>query len=163
MKSWPIVAALLLVPGIALAQQATRIIPLDQQDAIINYTLENFWGKGVDRNNKPIEPDSEADRKTLPIPRAEAYKVVDFAAYSAVAEWCGLDWKERFLLYMKLRRDRKEESDKQLAFAGVLHGAAQQYVLKAEEGKTCPAKTRDNIKEVFAKETTQLKQLTGNK
>jgi hypothetical protein len=94
------------------------------KDALIASALEQFWGRARDSNGAAIQPTSELDRRTVPIPKDIAYRAIDAGEISGLAAWCRLDWESHYLSITAAARQRGM-SDKQVAFISVLHGMKQ--------------------------------------
>ncbi|MEA2838378.1 MAG: hypothetical protein QOD89_2928 [Bradyrhizobium sp.] len=48
-----------------------------------------------------------------------------FAIKSALAQWCGLDWKRSFLPMIAFGKNQKKMSDRQLQLMTLIHGDFQ--------------------------------------
>jgi hypothetical protein len=105
-----------------------------EKDALISWVLERFWGHARDSKGAVIQPASDLDRHTVPVPTAVAYRAIDAGEVSGLAEWCGLDWKSHYLSLTSAAR-RRGMSDTQVAFISVLHGLTQESTRAA---KTSP-------------------------
>ena len=61
----------------------------------------------------------------LPVSKAEAKRVTERGTLSGYGERCGLDWQRlNFLPMMRYWRSQGKD-ERQIAFIGVLHGAAR--------------------------------------
>jgi hypothetical protein len=119
-----------LVFMLGLAQVQADMPPLAEKDAVIAWTLEQFWGNAHDSSGLPIQPSSDLDRRTVPVPSTAAYRALEAGEISGLAEWCGLKWERHFLALTAAARKRGM-SDKQVAFLSVLHGVAQNSAIRS--------------------------------
>ena len=89
-------------------------------------------------------PETEAERAVPLVPIAEGRKIILTGFNSGIAEWCGLDWEAHYLGFMQAERARKQWSDKQIAYIGMLHGNAMQTYIDAmaERGRACSGAER---------------------
>jgi hypothetical protein len=113
-----------------------------QREAIVLRMLGRFWGNAVDVHGRRIEPDSDEDRKTVPVSRAAAMRALDAGNISGLAEWCGLQWEPHYFALTRSARSMKM-ADKQIAFLSVLHGAAQGALVHARAGRSCNSSERE--------------------
>lgn len=97
---------------------------LSDRDALISWVLERFWGNARDSTGAAIQPSSEIDRRTVPIPRDIAYRAIEAGEISGLGAWCGIEWETHYLSLTAAARQRKM-SDKEVAFISLLHGMAQ--------------------------------------
>lgn len=82
-------------------------------------------------NGTSLAPETAAEKKREIIPFALGREVVRVGQVSAMAEWCGLAWREKnFEPMMRQLGDSGRLDARQLVFAGGLHGLAM-----AEFGK----------------------------
>lgn len=146
MKLLPILCAILFATA-ASAQQigAKNVYPPEYKDGLIKTTLEYYWGRAKDKDGNFIQPKDENDRKTVPLSREAAYRVIDNALVAGAAQHCKIDYKPYYRSYMKLERKLHGWSDKESAFIGVLFGAAQGSVANALQAKPCDAEKKKQV------------------
>ena len=118
------------------------------RETIVKRAFSNFWGHAVLSNGKPVQPDSEEERKTLPVSNAVANQVLDVGEVSGLAEWCGLDWRSHYLSLTAAAR-RAGFREKQVAFIGVLHGMTQGVVAEAMKARPCTEAKRTEVQEMM--------------
>lgn len=89
----------------------------------------------------------ENDRDAATLPDADAFRVVRQGVISVHAEWCGLDWQGRsYQPFMRSEQKRKNWSEKQMVYIGLLHSATMQAMEDAlHQGGVCTSEVRDNI------------------
>ena len=128
-------------------------VSVEIEDQLIDAVLSRFWGRAVDSKGRPIMPENELEKATLPIPRNIAYGVLNVGFDTGLGEWCGVPWEERFHLFMKRMRTQFH-TEKEIAFVGVLHGTGQGFMQKqknsANEPQECDAEMRQNMQTLFA-------------
>jgi len=72
-----------------------------------------------------------ASAQDLPVSKAESKLVTERGTLSGYGERCGLDWRRLNFLPMMSYWRSQGKNERQMAFIGVLHGAAQGYAAKA--------------------------------
>lgn len=127
-----------------------HIVPDKQIDEFIQLALTGFWGKAVDENDHPIQPKDELDRKTVPIPIADARRVAHAGVPAGFAAWADLDWESYYKAFMKKERSSGRWSGKQIAFIGILFGVAQGSIEKSLEDTPRDKMARDRAAEILA-------------
>lgn len=118
------------------------------RENIVKSAFSNFWGHAVLSDGKVVQPESDEERKTLPISNAVANQVLDVGAVSGLAEWCGLDWRSHYLSMTAAAR-KAGFKEKQVAFIGVLHGRAQGTVAEALKTRPCTEAKRTEVQEIM--------------
>lgn len=118
-----------------------------EKDALITWVLERFWGHAIDSKGAVIQPSSDLDRRTVPIPFSVAYRAIEAGEISGLAQWCGLDWKTHYFSLTAAARQRGM-SDKQVAFISVLHGVVQGGTL-ASKASPCAEGDRSHVTETL--------------
>ena len=113
------------------------------KDALIESVLQQFWGHARDSKGAVIQPSSDLDRRTVPIPKSIAYRAIDAGGISGLAEWCGLDWESHYLSITAAARKRRM-SDKQVAFISFLHGTMQGKMLASRDSR-CSESDRQQV------------------
>ncbi|PVZ68404.1 hypothetical protein [Pelagibaculum spongiae] len=128
----------LLLCLIALAQPVLAEPTVNPMyDNLIKMTLNNFWGRAVIPDGdleKLVQPDSEQERKQLPIKAANAYAVLDAGKLSAMANWCRLNWQQHYD-FVNLAAKNNYMNEKQIAFINVLHDVSMQITEDSLEGE----------------------------
>lgn len=137
----------ILLASTASAQQigSTDIYPPQYKDGLIKATLEYYWGRAKDKDGKIIQPRDDKDRKTVPLSREVAYRVIDNALVAGAAAHCKLNPKPYYSSYMKLERKLHGWDDKESAFLGMLFGAAQGSVQKALSKQPCDQEKKNQV------------------
>lgn len=134
-----------LIPGISFGQPISEM----QRESMIALAHENFWGKAQLANGVVVQPASEAERRTLPIPKAMAHHIAYAGALSGLGKWCGLDWQAHHLAVTGAAR-KNGLSEMQLAFVGFLHGVAFGSTSSAMRGEICDEVIKTNIQTTLA-------------
>ncbi len=122
-------ACLLLLLGQSQAEE--NVLSLSDRDALISWALEHYWGRARDSTGAVIQPSSDLDRRTAPIPPHIANRALEAGEVSGLGAWCGLDWESHYHSLTAAARQRKMP-DKQIAFISVLHGLAQGITLRSK-------------------------------
>ena len=108
--------------------------------------------KGRTLDGTPLAPITPEERRNGVIPFESVRLIVHLAADTALAQFCGLDWRNiSFRPIMLRERTRGKWSDRQLAYIGLLHGVVQGQshgVLQAEE--TCTGEMKSAVATFFA-------------
>ena len=137
------------------------VIPDTQRDKLVVRVLINFWGHAKLANGQVVHPLSEIDRKTIPISRMAANRVIDAGEISALGQRCRLDWRAHYYSIMSAAR-KKGMSETQVAFISFLHGAAQGKVSSAmsmsmsrSASKSCSEEQRTRV-EGMLKQSKEL-------
>ena len=137
-----------LLLALASVPSWAGVLPDSAREQLLKDTLSQFWGRAKLSNGSLVQPDSEQERNTLPISIAAANQVFDVGETSGYAEWCGLDWQSHFLTMTAAAR-KSGFKEKQVAFIGVIHGAAQGIVAEALKSKTCDTQERSRVMEMM--------------
>jgi len=116
---------------------------LSDKDALISWILERFWGNAIDSTGAAIQPSSDLDRRTVPIPREIAYRAIEAGEISGLGAWCHLDWDSHYRSLTAAARARKM-SDKEVAFISFLHGISQGLALKSKSAP-CSESDREQV------------------
>lgn len=106
--------------------------------------LQGFWGRAKTADGHFIQPASEAERQTMPVNQHVAHFAFDVGELSGLAQWCGLDQQRSFKALMRQARQNKQ-TEKQLAFIALVHGAAQGMVFSVM-AKSGPCRPPENSK-----------------
>jgi hypothetical protein len=151
-RAWPsrailralVAVVIVLAPALASA----GMLPEPTRRELIAIALANFWGHARTADGKPIEPASEAERRTVPISDAIANQVIDVGEISALAEWCGADWQAHYLSLTAAARAARL-TEKQVAFIGVLHGLIMGGLGSTLRARPCEAAEREQVLELM--------------
>jgi hypothetical protein len=94
-----------------------------------------------------LGPESAADREQSLIAFEDGRRVVDLAAASAAAAWCGVEWQEsNFGRLMRIERESNLRSDKAMAYIGLLHGVAMDmFARDLSDAGACPARRKADV------------------
>ncbi|MDX2112876.1 MAG: hypothetical protein SFW63_03990 [Alphaproteobacteria bacterium] len=144
----------LLMPTPAMAAD---LFSQQEKNHMMTLTLESFWGKAVDSEGKPVQPKDERERTTMPITREQANYIIDKGGESGLAQWCGVAWQGRYQLILEQQR-RHMKSDVQVAYAGVLHGLAQNMLADAMKDERCDDATKKQISDLIAEDVRRITQ-----
>ena len=140
------VLCLLLLLGLTRAQAEMPL--LADKEALISWALERFWGNARDSTGTPIQPSSDLDRTTVPVPTGVAYRAIEAGEISGLAAWCGLDWEPHYFALTAAAR-KQQMSDKQVAFVSMLHGLALGATLRSKDSP-CSASERKETEKRLA-------------
>jgi len=155
-KMKKIICAALLTFMCASNVYAAELFTKIEKKKMIQLTLESFWGKAIDSQGNPVQPKDEKERTTIPISELQANHMINKGGESGLAQWCGVDWQERYQLII-LQLKKHITSDTQVAYAGVLHGLAQQMIYDAMKKETCDAETRAQTASIIAEDVKNIK------
>lgn len=108
--------------------------------------------KGRMFDGTPPPPVTPAERRDGVIPFEAARLIVNLAADTALAEFCGLDWKQlSFRPIMRRERARGTWTDRQLAYIGLMHGFVQGQSHKLlQHHETCTGEMKESVAAFFA-------------
>jgi len=148
-----------IAPGAAFAAD---LFSQEEKNHMMSFTLESFWGKAVDSQGKPVQPKDERERTIMPITREQANYIIDKGGESGLAQWCGVAWQGRYQLIIEQQR-RYMKSDVQVAYAGVLHGLAQNMLADAMKDDTCDEATRTQISQLISRDVEHLTKALSQK
>lgn len=154
-----IIAALFLFSQNAIA--ADLFTPVEQKK-MMKLTLENFWGKAIDSQGKPVMPKDDKERETMPISEEQAKYIINKGGESGLADWCAVAWEERFQLILQQLR-KHFSNDIQLAYAGVLHGVAQQMIISGMKDESCSKETKEQMASLIKEDVKNLKESLKDK
>ena len=148
-------AAWLLAPwGGAMAAQPPRFvtdIPEDVVREVMDLARENL-SKAHLPDGSPV-PEETPEMKRQPIiPLAEAKRVVEVGMLSAVAAWCGVEWRHaNFAPFMAAERASGGRTDKALTYIGLMHGVtvAIMQPLFAKRGE-CSTEQKQGVENFIA-------------
>lgn len=147
MRIFTLIFTLLSAPAL---QADTLQISTANMDKIINVATYNFWGRYEDKQGNILEPKSERERRTLPIPRRTARSLITYSLYAGIAEKCKQD-PQKILRHMKQIARSTYGSDKQVAFVDFLNHVAQGNVYAALEGRSCTPRLEKQLKRFVRK------------
>jgi len=97
-------------------------------------------------NSKPCSPTTPQELKQPPIATEDGRAAMAFAIRSALAAWCGLDWKRDFLPMIAFGKQQKKMNDRQLQLMTFIHGDFQgrQLITYTKSGQ-CPAGVKNQL------------------
>jgi hypothetical protein len=133
-----VTAASILVP--ASQSRETRFLPMLGDDVVLHMmAIANTAQLRVN-----IAWD---DRDGVPITIEDGRRVVDLAAASAAASWCGIDWKDaNFKPLMVAERKVPARSQDALAFIAQLHDVAKDmFERDLRATSDCPAARKEEV------------------
>jgi hypothetical protein len=97
-------------------------------------------------SNKSCTPASASEFTNPPITTVDGRAAMVFAIKSALAQWCGLDWKRSFLPMIVFGKNKMKMSDRQLQIMTLIHGDFQARQLATyTKGGQCPAMLRSQL------------------
>lgn len=128
-------------PGLAIARD--EMPSLSDRDVLINWVLQRFWGTARDSSGALIQPDSDLDRRTVPISTGIAYRAIEAGEISGLAAWCDLKWDPHYRSLTAAARQR-HMPDKSIAFISMLHGVAQGLTLQSAKS-SCSKEDREAV------------------
>jgi hypothetical protein len=130
------------------------LLPDPQREELLPLVLKQFWGKAKLSNGQYVQPASEAERTTLPVPKAVANRAIDIGEISGLAAWCKLDWNPNYFAMTKSARSNGF-TDTQVAFVSVLHGASQGLMAKImSKSGECSSEQQLKIKQLLNQSKT---------
>lgn len=101
------------------------------------------------RDGSFVPPETAEEKKMPIIPVADGKRIVNRGATSAIAAWCGIDYKPYYLEFMQEERRQYQWSDKQIAYIGLLHGLSVSGYSHALQERTCsPAQREHTLKQL---------------
>lgn len=138
---------ILLISLIVLSQPAfAGIVPEATRDVLLREALQGFWGRAKTSDGQLIQPASNAERQTMPVNKSVANFAFDVGEQSGLAEWCGIDWTRNFAALTRQAR-KNNQTEKQVAFISVAHGAAQGLVASSmAKSGPCSTRERDRVR-----------------
>jgi len=97
-------------------------------------------------SNRPCAPATPEEFTEPPISTEDSRAALTFGMISALAQWCGLDWKRNFLPMIAYGKNQKKMSDRQLQLMTLIHGDFQrrQFAFYTGSG-SCPADLRNQL------------------
>ena len=97
-------------------------------------------------SKKPCPPATPEEFTRPPITIIDGRAAMVFAIKSALAQWCGLDWKRSFLPMIAFGKHHQKMSDRQLQLMTLIHGDFQgrQFAFYSKSGQ-CPPSLRDQL------------------
>ena len=107
--------------------------------------LDNIQ-RGRCEGSQPCAPATAAEKANPPLTNEEAQKIILQATLSAIAERCGLDWRQRsFLPMMAYWRTTEKKTERQMTLVGLLHGIMVSKVRQALADKPCTEQERRDL------------------
>jgi hypothetical protein len=97
-------------------------------------------------SDRPCAPATPEEFSQPPISTEDARAALTFGLISALAQWCGLDWKRNFLPMIAYGKNQKRMSDRQLQLMTLIHGDFQRrhFAFYTKSG-SCPADFRNEL------------------
>ena len=93
-----------------------------------------------------VPAETEAEKKELIIPIADARRIINYGMAIGVADWCKVDWKPYYLQFMQNERKNYHWADKQIAYIGILHGVSHELFRQTAQKKgVCSEKQAKHI------------------
>lgn len=138
-----VTAASILVP--ASQSRETRFLPMLGDDVVLHMlAIANAAQLSVNV--------SWRDRGEVPITIEDGRRIVDLAAASAAASWCGIDWKDaNYKPLMVAERKMPSRSQDALAFIAKLHDVAKDmFERDLRATSECSAKRREEVSRFLA-------------
>ncbi len=143
-----VIAVALGISSLALADP----LPDELIEDLNRDVSEVFWDKAVLSGGRPVERPPGLDPEISIIPRGDSRRFIEGAMPVGVAMWCGVEWRPYFLRIMQSERARSRWSEIQIAYIGMLFGAAQQRFadMLAHGADACPAQRKAAVEAVMA-------------
>ncbi len=97
-------------------------------------------------SNKPCARATPDEFSNPPISLEDGRAAMVFAIKSALAQWCGLDWKRSFLPMIAFGKNQKKMTDRQLQLMTLIHGDFQgrQFATYTKSGQ-CPSALQSQL------------------
>ena len=96
--------------------------------------------------SKPCASTSASEFTAPPITIVDSRAAMVFAIKSALAQWCGLDWKRSFLPMIAFGKYKMKMNDRQLQLMTLIHGDFQaRQLMTYTKGGQCPATLRSQL------------------
>ncbi|MBX9827880.1 MAG: hypothetical protein K2Y27_23125 [Xanthobacteraceae bacterium] len=101
---------------------------------------------GTCEADKPCAPATASEIANPPIAVVDGRAAMVFAIKSALAQWCGIDWKRSLLPMIAFGKRQMKMNDRQLQLMTLIHGDFQgrQFVFYSKSGQ-CPSALRDQL------------------
>jgi len=102
--------------------------------------------KATCESNRPCAAAKAEEFTQTPITLVDGRAAMVFAIKSALAQWCGLDWRRSFLPMIAFGKLHEKMNDRQLQLMTLIHGDFQtrQFILYTKSGQ-CPAQLREQL------------------
>jgi hypothetical protein len=133
-------------------QKAIRTYPDKDVEAMLKLALQNI-DKARCEDDKPCAPPTQEELAHPPLSVVEARRIMIQGSTSALAEFCGLDFKRSFVPMMTYYRRQQKMNERSLAIVAMVHGISQGRLasaLKREEAK-CSDEMRAKFDETLPK------------
>ena len=147
MRLWTLACAcglsLLAAPFSVLAQPSP---PDEVVHKLVKLALENM-PRALCADLKPCPPATPEEFKSPPVSMEHARAIIASGTRTALADWCGLDWRRRsYLPMMHHYRRTLRFNERQMSLVGLLHGIHQGMTEGALKTKgTCDEATRAKL------------------
>lgn len=125
-------------------------------EATIQYVNPLFL-KAILSDGSHPGPITQIEKRKGVIPITAAHLIANLAFDTALADWCGLDWKElSYLQIMRRERAREIWKDRQFTYIAVLHGAFQIFFKKMlQEFPSCTERLKRQVENFLSKKQWQ--------
>jgi hypothetical protein len=117
----------------------------------IQRALKNIQ-RGMCEGNKPCPAATAQELAQPPISVAEGRAAMVFGLQSALAQWCGLDFKRGFLPMLAVAKRKANMNDRQMMLMSLIHGDFMTRQLKSyQDSGKCPAQLRAQLDTLLPK------------
>ncbi len=128
-----------------LVERFGKSIPDSAVRPFIEEALKNIHSARCEADNFCAAA-TEKEFENPPINLQDGRAALAHGVASALAQWCGLDWKRSFLPMMAFGRHKMKMGDRSLALMTLMHGSFQARQLKFYQSKgVCPDKLRADL------------------
>ncbi|HEX6979149.1 MAG TPA: hypothetical protein VF342_07610 [Alphaproteobacteria bacterium] len=133
---------------VSVASHESRFVPMLGDDVVIH--IMNIAQRHLPEGR--AEDATASDDRSHPITLEDGRYVVDIAAASAAAAWCGLDWQDgNFRPMMALERAKGIRTEQALAYIDVLHGVAMDlFETDLRSAGACSERRRTEVAQFIA-------------
>jgi hypothetical protein len=135
-----------------LAQPASPEFPDEALRKVLEIALQNIQ-RALCEDLKPCAPATPEELANPPISIEHARAIVLSGARTGLANWCGLDGKQRnYFPMMRHYRHVLRFNERQMALVGILHGIQVGTLERQLKAKgACDPATRDKIEAQLSK------------
>jgi hypothetical protein len=122
-----------------------KMISDDAAREAIKLALKKI-GTAVCESNRPCAAASADEFDRPPITVIDGRAAMVFGIKSALAQWCGLDWKRSFLPMIAFGKQKMRMSDRQMQLMTLIHGDFQgrQFAFYSKSGQ-CPPQLQQQL------------------
>ena len=126
-------------------QKYGNMISDDAARTSLNFALTKIQTATCE-NKTPCRPATKEEFSHPPISIVDARAAMVFAINSALAQWCGLDFRRSFLPMIAFGKYKMKFSDRQLQLMTLIHGDFQGRQLASYQKKgACPPSFREQL------------------